>query len=127
MDTTIVAAIIAIIPSLVLIFAQARNRKIDRVRIVSDAYHNLACDLRDEINRLSEKIDGIEKEREGELGELGSLRTLTDNLKTVLEAYVKVEGDLRKGVVILRKQVIELGGEPKYKLPPEIDFEIIEE
>ena len=91
------------------------------------SYTNWQTDLRLEIDRLSEKIDEIEKEREEELEELKGLRNIVSNLKTILESYVKIDGDLRNGVIILRGQVIELGGEPKYKSPPEIDFEVVEE
>lgn len=125
LDATIIVAIIAIVPPLILIWAQSRNRVSNSTKSVADAYHNLATDLRLEIDRLSEKIDEIEKERQEEVIELENLENIVSNLKTIIESYVTVEGDLRKGVIILRKQITKLGGKPEYELPPEIDFEIV--
>jgi uncharacterized membrane protein len=126
-DATIIVAIIAIIPGLVLVLAQSRNRKADVIKTVSDAYSNLSNDLRLEIDRLSEKLDEIEKERQDEMVELQCLENIVKNLKTIIESYVKVEGDLREGVLVLREQVVKLGGKPSYELPPEMDFEVVEE
>jgi hypothetical protein len=127
MDSTILIAILAIIPPLILIWIQTKNRRADTTKLVSEAYSNLASDLRLEINRLSIKIDKIEEESNELLIEIIELKIIISNLKTILETYIKIEGDLREGVITLRKQIIEdYKREPNYELPLKINFDTIE-
>lgn len=123
-NPTIIVAFIMAIPSIILTIAQSRVRKADVSKSITDSYHALAEDLRLEIDRLSTKIDSIEKEREIEQGKVDELETIIANLQIVLEAYVKTEGDLRNGVIVLRKQIIDLNETPIYNLPPELNFDI---
>lgn len=122
----IITAFIAALGPIILILLQSRNRKAETDEAVSIAYGNLAKDLRLEIERLFNRINIIEEKRKGELLELDELKNFIVNLETIIDTYVKMDGDLRKGVVILREQIIDdLGEVPKYELPPEINFKII--
>ena len=124
----VVTAVIAAIPSIVLVIVQSKGRKAetnktitDTNKTITDTYHTLAEDLRLEINRLSFKINEIEVEKEKEIAEL---RNLLSNLQLVLKTYVEIECDLRKGVLVLRKQLINNDSIPLYELPNKISFDI---
>jgi len=117
----VVTALIAVIPSIILVIAQSKGRKAETNKTISETYHTLAEDLRLEINRLSSKINEIEVEKEKEITEL---RNLLSNLQLVLKTYVEIECDLRKGVLVLRKQLINNDSIPLYELPNKISFDI---
>ena len=117
----VVTAVIAVVPSIVLVIVQSKGRKADTNKTITDTYHTLAEDLRLEINRLSFKINEIEVEKEKEIAEL---RNLLSNLQLVLKTYVEIECDLRKGVLVLRKQLINNDSIPLYELPNKISFDI---
>ena len=127
MDNTIIVAIIAVMPTILLLIAQSRGRKADTDNKVADTYKALLESLNIEIERLSVRISCIEEERIKREEELEDMRSLVNNLRTILEAYVDVEGDLREGVIILIKQVKDSGEEPKYTLPPKLHFKMEEE
>ena len=117
----VVTALIAVIPSIILVIAQSKGRKAETNKTISETYHTLANDLRLEINRLSSKVGEIELEKEKEIEEV---RTLLSNLQLVLKTYVELECDLRKGVLVLRKQLIDIDTKPFYEPPDKISFDV---
>jgi len=125
-DTTILVALIMGIPSIILILSQSRQRKVSVSKDVGETYKQLLEALKQEIERLSSRIDIMEKEKEQENQRTADLENLVENLNTILKEHIKSNADLRSGVVILREQIIEKKEVPKYDLPPELSFEVIE-
>jgi len=102
-DTTILVALIMGIPSIILILSQSRQRKVSVSKDVGETYKQLLEALKQEIERLSSRIDIMEKEKEQENQRTADLENLVENLNTILKEHIKSNADLRSGVVILRE------------------------